>query len=67
MVLGEALCRGSGPRIRGMQKRVPKNSFFLFCRRRRPVKGNGEQASSMLKKKVPEWENKFSKTDGSIL
>ncbi len=25
-----ALCRGSGPRIRGMQKRVPKNPFFLF-------------------------------------
>ncbi len=30
---GEALCRGSGPRIRGMQKRVPKNSFLIFfCR-----------------------------------
>src|SRR5260370_39867313 len=25
-----ALCRGSGPCIRGMQKRVPKNTFFPF-------------------------------------
>ena len=58
-------CRGHSP-LPGFGV-SPKNSFFLFCRRRRPVKGNGEQASSLLKKKVPEWENKFSKTDGSIL
>ena len=25
----EVLCRGVGPRIRGMQKRVPTNFFFL--------------------------------------
>ena len=28
---GEALCRGSGPRIRGMQKRVPFISFLAAC------------------------------------
>src|SRR5260370_19624239 len=36
-----ALCRGSGPRIRGMQKRVPKNPFYPFCHRRWPVQEPG--------------------------
>jgi hypothetical protein len=35
---GSALCRGSGPRIWGMQKRVPEKLIFLLRRRKRQEK-----------------------------